>query len=400
VEQSEAAHAQREAAFAVLQAEVLALRGDIARLESFFEDSSQPIEAIAGGYGRLQRVIEELKIWNRLLRFSAASSSSNPGLSDFLARGSVHETASFAKSPSDGGAIGFLRAKSSKFEPYCIVSDSSNNLYNLIDPESNDCCSTNDSGKAWTCFEFREAVDISEIQIQSASGDFPRSFDFVLTGRDGTIVRREIRDANLNGRNQSERYEIGEMSVQSVKIEQKGVSWSGRHILHIHSVQFFSSAGKFKSGVFNSLFREHRNEIRQFVCVTARDFDLSEIHSISSRANAWTWPGDREWLEIDLIDHQLFVTSYRLKRGPKAVLRSWSLLGSNDRSLGLDQWTTIDSRSESRRGEFELLQTFDCFGGPFRYVRIVNEGPMWDGRVRLNVWHLELFGLLLPVKAV
>jgi hypothetical protein len=189
------------------------------------------------------------------------------------------------------------------------------------------------------------------------------------------------------------------MSVQSLKIEQKGPNWAGGQYLKFRSLELFSRSGKFESGVFGSLFAEHRKEIRQFVSVTARDFDLNEVHSISPRTNVSTLSGDRQWLEIDFVDHQLFVNSYRLKRSSPFGLRSWSLLGSNDRSLVLDEWTRIDSRSETREGEFELLQTFDCIGGPFRYFRLVNEGPRWDRGTQLILYHLDLIGFLFSVKA-
>jgi hypothetical protein len=97
------------------------------------------------------------------------------------------------------------------------------------------------------------------------------------------MVRNEIRDANLNNSTQWDSSQIEEMSVQSLKIEQKGPNWEGKQYLLFKSVELFSSSGKFSSGVFKTLFREHRTEIRQFVYVTARDFDLSEVHSLSPR---------------------------------------------------------------------------------------------------------------------
>jgi hypothetical protein len=157
---------------------------------------------------------------------------------------------------------------------------------------------------------------------------------------------------------------------------------------------------KFKSGVFKRLFSEHRNDIRQFVCLTARDYDLSDVHSISPRRNVCTLPGDREWVEIDFVDRRLFLNSYRLQRGYIFALRTWSLFGSNDGRQRLEEWTKLDSRNESREGEFEEFQLYECFGGPFRYFRLVNEGPRWDANKSLVLWHLDLFGVLYPLRPV
>jgi hypothetical protein len=299
---------------------------------------------------------------------------------------------------SGEGAVGFLRRQSSQFAPLCILRLSCRDLYNLIDPESSDSYGTAGSGEGWILAEFREAVDISEIEIQSGPFYFPRCFDVIVTSSDGKIVRKEIRDANLNGEDKRARFEIGEKSVRSLKIEQKGPSWEGRPCLFFKSLELFSKTGKFESGVFKTLFSEHRNEIRQFVCLTARDYDLSDVHSLSPRTKVCTGVGDRQWLEIDFVDRQLFLNSYRLKRHTNWLLRSWSLFGTNDGRQGLEEWTKLDSRNESREGEFEIFQVYECFGGPFRYFRLVQEGPDWDGDEALTFLHLDLFGVLSPLR--
>jgi hypothetical protein len=364
------------------------------QIQSRFDVVNCNVSDLAVNVSQLRTLCEnsnhEQKILNHFHGLLIASIQSNPNVTDLLNRGQSHKLVSFVPSNSSEGVIGFLRRQSSKFAPLCVLSQSSNDLYNLIDPESSDVYKTADSGQAWILFEFRKSVKISEIQIHSGFRYFPRSFDLVLTGKDRKVVRKPIRNAELNN------YEIEEMFVQSLKIEQKGPNWEGKQSLLFKSVELFSSSGKYRSGVFKRLFREHRAEIRQFVCVTARDFDLSEVHSLSPRTNVWTWRDPRQWVEIDFLDRRLFVNSYRLELASRHVLRSWSLLGSNDRKLELDEWTKLDSRSETREGEFETLQTFECFGGPFRYFRLVNEGERWDGNTNLVFWHLEFFGILLP----
>jgi hypothetical protein len=161
------------------------------------------------------------------------------------------------------------------------------------------------------------------------------------------------------------------------------------------SIELFSSSGRFSSGVFRTLFDEHRGDIRKFVSVRCRNFDLSDVHLVSSTTTVSTWIGDREWFEIDFVDHQLVLNSYRLyRRRWRGLLRLWSLVGSNDRTVPLNDWSVIDSRNESRQGEYKVFQGFDCVGGPFRYFRLVNEGPDWDGSASLSFFHIELFGFL------
>jgi hypothetical protein len=163
-----------------------------------------------------------------------------------------------------------------------------------------------------------------------------------------------------------------------VRIEHKRPSWDSENFRTLGSLELYSTSGEFTTGVFHSLFRDHRNEIHQFVSMTARYCDLRDVHSISPRTWVNTFNGPREWIEFDFLDRLMSVSSYRLQRLRGAALRWWSLLGSNDRTFELDEWTLIDTRRESREGEFGMLHTFDCFGGPFRYYRLDNEGPRWD----------------------
>jgi hypothetical protein len=370
----------------------------VGALQSQLDSRSAVIAKLDDDFESFRREFQDIQSWTTFLRFSFASQLANGCMNQYMIRGSLKELSFLTPSLSGDGAIAVLRNRSSQFAPKCILRQSSADLFNLLDPESADSKGTSDSGHAWILIEFADPVAISEIQMQTGSAKFPRSFDLVVTGSDGKSERKEIRNADLNGERKTARFELGQSLVRSVKIEQKGPNYQGSQYLSFKALEFFSNSGKYKSGLFRSLFLEHRDEIREFVCVTARDFDLSDVHSISPRTNVCTFAGTREWVEIDFLDHQLCVDSYRLKRGFNFVIRSWSLLGSNDRTVELEKWTILDSRSESSPGEFEQFHLFSGFGGPFRYYRLVNDGPRWDGRTSLNFRHIDLFGILFPVN--
>jgi hypothetical protein len=124
-----------------------------------------------------------------------------------------------------------------------------------------------DSGEAWILVESADPIDISEIQIQLSSGSFPQSFDFVMTGSDGKIKWKGIRNADLSGLFKSARYEIVQSLVLSVKIEQKWPNYQSSQYLNFKALEFFSNTWKYESGLFHSRSVEHRDEIRKFVCV-------------------------------------------------------------------------------------------------------------------------------------
>jgi hypothetical protein len=283
-----------------------------------------------------------------------------------------------------------------KFDPQCILRKSSRDLFGFIDPESSDVYGSSDSGRGWIEIEFRNPVPISQVEIRTAREHFPRSFDLVLTQMNGQITRREVRDADLDGSNKSQRYEFEEMFIKSIKFQQKGPNWKGDRVFQLASIELFSSSRLFASGVFGTIFGHSRTGIHKLVSITARDFDASTVHLPCGARAVSTWSGAKEWLEIDLVDHCLLLSAYRLKQIDSVRLRSWSLLGSNDRSLPLGEWEEIDSQEESERGELASF-VFHARGGPFRYFRIVNTGPRWDGKDQLCLSHLELFGCLVPM---
>jgi hypothetical protein len=308
----------------------------------------------------------------------------------------------FPKSLSAEGVIGYLQARPTKFDPRCIVRQSTNDVFGLIDPDSNDVYGSSNSGSAWIEFEFREPIPISTVQIGTAGNAYPRSFDIRLKESEVKSVRKRIQDAQeLNGANRSRTYSFAsqtpERLIKSVKIEQTSPNWQGTQYFNIGSIEFFSASARFSSGVFRTLFAEHREEIRKFVRVTAKDFGTSQIHSILTKTIVCTFPGPREWIEIDLVSSQLLLNAYRLKRNTDSRLRSWSLLGSNDRTLHIDEWTVIDSKHESKEGEYELCRGFDCASGAFRFFRLVQDGQQWGGSTSLVCRHIELFGCLLPL---
>jgi hypothetical protein len=153
--------AHLEASQGEQEALIAGLTAELGQVKSFLEDSNKPAEGIAGGFVRFRRDIAELKTWDPYPRLTSPPSASNPGLAVFLSRGSAVHIASFGKSISGEGAIGFLRLQSSKFEPRCILTQSSRDLYNFIDSDSTDYYRTSNSGSAWLRFEFREAIDVS-----------------------------------------------------------------------------------------------------------------------------------------------------------------------------------------------------------------------------------------------
>jgi hypothetical protein len=119
------------------------------------------------------------------------------------------------------------------------------------------------------------------------------------------------------------------------------------------------------------------------ISIRASGFHLEDLREPDNRANITASNGDSCWVQFELTDIKLVPTGYRLRRSPDLQLRSWSLRTSNDPSLPLGQWTSLDRRHEEREGEFNDFASFPCFGEAFPYFPLVMEGPSWDASTNL-----------------
>jgi hypothetical protein len=300
-------------------------------------------------------------------------------------------------SAQDSGVIGHFRKTDSLFTSGCTLRQSSGDVFCLIDPDSQDVYESGSSGQAWIRIELRDPLIIHAIRIQAANGHFPCDFRISFTGPAGAL-NRPVRGANLAAPFQSETYSVGPLSITAVTITQSGPAWDGQQRVRFKSLELFAPAGLYSHGFFRALFNAHRDRIHQLISITARDYDLSDIHSLTPRTTVCIFGSAQAWVEVAFDNHRLLVNSYRLDRNGPRRLRSWRLVGTNDNSLPLAQWTTIDSRREATQGQIRLLECYPCLGGPFRYFRIVQQEPNWDNNLILRFKHFELFGALIPIE--
>jgi hypothetical protein len=293
-----------------------------------------------------------------------------------------------------GGVLEWLRSPPDRpFDRRVHLSQSSNDLLNLVDPDSTDTYGSSSFGKCWIEFRFHEMIMINRMRIKSSTIGFLRSFDICFGSFDSVLI--SIRDADLNGPGKQLEITFREILTTQLKIKQTGANWEGQQFFVVNKIEFFSPDAKYSEGVFRTLFRNHRPDIRKFIEVRARDFDLEEIHKPGNRTNVCTWRKANEWLQIEIVGGTFAISCYRLKRSANYKLRSWSLRGSNNASCPLGEWRCLDHWSEAREGEFADFNAFMAVGGPFRYFRLVCDGPKWDGSLMLTLDHIDLYGVFV-----
>jgi hypothetical protein len=140
---------------------------------------------------------------------------------------------------------------------------------------------------------------------------------------DGTVHKTSAKA------NTGQKHNIRPRRIKSVEIAQEHDTQAGSKHMIIRSFELYSRTGKHASGVFQYLFTEHRNRIKEFVRVTGREFDVTHVRSASKATGVCTWQKPRQWVPAALLDHRLFITGYRLGRVSDYLLRSWHKLSAS-----------------------------------------------------------------------
>ena len=293
--------------------------------------------------------------------------------------------------------IAWLRGMEKMFDRLVVVRMIAGHPYGILDPSTDDGYGSSNKAGAWIDIKFNVPLIVNGVQITSGPVGFPRTFDVVLTDAEGNVTPVSFNDeAGLNGENLPCKRTFSDVCVKSVQLLQKGPNWSEKNHFNILAFELFSPVDRYKDGVFRSLLTNNLADIRKIVEVSARDFDGSYMHVPNTKKCICTLgTRDHPWVEVELVRGRLAPTCYRIQKH-KDALKSWTLRGSNDRSLALDEWEILHRHCEEVQTnstmQFELLNSVT----PFKYFRLVQEAPDWRGESKLRMCYLDFDGIFYP----
>ena len=293
--------------------------------------------------------------------------------------------------------IAWLRGMEKAFDRLVVVRMISGNAYSIVDPSSDDGYGSSKIEGAWIDITFNVPLMVNGVQITSWTGWFPRTFDVVLVDAEDKVTTVSFKDeTGLKGKKMSLKRMFSDVRVKSLRLEQKGPNWGEKNFFNIFGFELFSPDERYKDGVFRSLVTKNLDIPRKIFEVSARDFDGRYIHIPNPEKSMCSYGNrDHAWIEVELVRGKLAPTSYRLQK-QKDTLKSWTLRGSNDRSLALDEWETLHRHCEEAKTDklmhFELLNSVT----PFKYFRVVQEAPDWEGASKLRMRYLDFDGIFYP----
>jgi hypothetical protein len=301
----------------------------------------------------------------------------------------------FPLSPSEHGILSYLRiSQPSPIERRFLCSQSSADLYGILSPTLENYYGSPDNGDCWLQFEFKHEITIFGFVIQSYLSCFLKSYRIVCTLSDGSekVVFSTDSEIGLCGELKEITHTFQPPAVtRIIRIEQTGPSWDETNFIGIKRIDFLTDCCQ---GLYFEYLLQFCNcdPHRLPVKVTARYFDTYEFCKRKSESYICTFDCPiPSWFQIEFVEGKVSVCGYRMRKHEMLRLKRWTLRGSNDVTLKLNDWVIIHGIDEPE--DSDLFGIYNCeFSGEFKYLRIVMETPGWNNRSYLAFWHFEVFG--------
>lgn len=275
-----------------------------------------------------------------------------------------------------------------------IVSQSSNDIFNVINPKSNDYFSIYEN--YFICFELPEKVNICGFKVFSAGYDFPKTFNIEIDG----VVVKEVKEANeLNGENKEMTININPKEGKLVKLILTGPQWDDNKSNSIHiclkRFEILSNDQKYANGVFETLVKscEYQDPHRCSVLLSATKYDFNSFHSIDNKNQICTWTTvEKSWFQIELTKGLAVISHCRIiMHSDDLFLKSFKIVGSADRNIPVHEWKEIFSIENNDHKSSDIYE-FPEPSPPIKFVRLIVIEVKNPKRNYLAFDHLDFFG--------
>ncbi|KAK8890576.1 hypothetical protein M9Y10_035353 [Tritrichomonas musculus] len=294
---------------------------------------------------------------------------------------------SFPMDKTKRGVLDHLgRLQNVKFDRKFIASQSSRDIYNLINPDSKDIFRSG-SNDFWITFEFEKPISITGIKLQSTESDFLSSFQ-VMSGMD--ILYFTQNEKSLQKPHRFATIQFPPKITQRLTIQQ-----IGNIPFELKYVELASLDDEFPEGIFKKLIHDaggdsHRAKVK----ITAKNFDLETFYSLNELSNISTLSDDINWFQVEFLEGKMLVKGYRLKRTQAFLLRGWKVYGSNDNSAPLNDWFLLDERFENTQLQYNVLDYYEVkkTEKSFRFLRLVSDVKKWNGTQNLTFYNIDFYG--------
>lgn len=286
------------------------------------------------------------------------------------------------------------------FDKLFIPSQSSRDIYNIIDPNTKDDFRSSSEKNDFIEFYLKQKVTINGIKIFSSFEYFPKSFDIEV---DGVIVK-SINDANeLNGSYSSMTINFDPVLAQKVRFNEKGPNWDkNSNFIRIKRIELLSNEPEYSNGVFSKFIEKSENNDPHKcpIVVSASHFNLHSFHllNVQKGYNTNTYDSENSWFQIELTQSFAILIGFRLNRCEGTyTMKQYKIICTDDVNKPEDSWITLININEENDKDHKILDIyeFDHPSPPVKLIRIKQTGKTWSNDNYLGFYHFDLFGTYL-----
>lgn len=293
---------------------------------------------------------------------------------------------------TDTGIFGTLKLKEKNpFDRLFIASQSSKDIYQLINPNSTGIFSTYTRDSDFFIeFILEEPVILNGIKVFAGNGHFPKSFDILV---DDVVVKSITEATGLNGKHNIMTIKFSEKKGSRIRFLQTGPSWDDKKSLFFKRFELLSPEAKYSNGVFTTLIEKSENHDphKAKVLIYSTSFDFNWFHLVDSASIHVTFCTElNSWFQVELTRGLAVITGFRIR---KSKLKDYKITASDDENKPDDMWLTLYEVNEetdlgSKCKMYELPQP----SPPVRFIRIVLTGLNWIDQYYLQIIHFDVFG--------
>ncbi|OHS99634.1 hypothetical protein TRFO_33868 [Tritrichomonas foetus] len=297
---------------------------------------------------------------------------------------------------SRNGIFAYLiNNQTSKFDRDLVPSQSSGDVYCIIDENNPGNFSSGSGDYEWVQFEFKEPISLVSFMIRSAHRAFLKTWNLVAyDDHENEIILYQTKDnPSLNGKNKEVILNVKAYKAQTFRLEKLGENWAGTNFMRIQQIEFYSDDPKYLGGVFKTLLEEAGGDPHKAdVFITSSNFDFQRFHKLSpSRSLCTLYDQDSPWFQVELTKGFAIVHGYRIQILDNFPIYKWQLIGSNDK----ENWDVIHEVSISQN-DCSSLMIFECNSKlPYSTFRFLNTMENKNDDLKLRLKHFDIFGIYL-----
>lgn len=288
-----------------------------------------------------------------------------------------------------------ISSQKAPFDRLVVPSQSSGDVYCIIDPDSPGNYSSGSGDYEWVQFEFKEPISVLSFKIKSAHRAFLRTWGLIAYDDDGKeiILYKKKDDPALNGKFKETTINFKAIEAKKFRIEKFGKNWAETNFMRIKNFEFYSDDPQYIGGVFKTLLERCGGDPHKAdVLITASNFDFQRFHRINPERSLCTlYDEEAPWFQVELNHGRAVIHGYRFQTLNNFPISKWQIAGSNDNQ----KWDTIHE-NEISQSQTTPLMIFGCYSHtPYKYFRFINTSDNPNDDIKLRLRHFDIFGIYL-----